>query len=90
MSNEISYTLVGDYFLPNIALSTPPPELVEPLGKYGRMHRAYLKEHRPLFYNTLLLKEQLWPLLWDVDETANERRARGVPEEVILAELVYD
>ena len=90
MSNNITYTRVGDYLIPDITLSEPPPELTEPLGRYGRMHRAFLREHRPILYTELLLTERLFPLLREIDEAANERRARGVPEEIILAELVYD
>ena len=86
---EITYTLRDDYYLPNIALRDPPPELVEPLGRYGRMHRAYLKEHWPIHYARLLLTERLFPFLREIDETANERRRYGVSEEVILTELVY-
>ena len=87
---EISYTRVGDYLLPNITLSDPPPEITEPLGRYARMRRAYLREHHPILYNQLLLSERLFPHLRDVDETAEERRQRGVSEEFILSELVYE
>ena len=45
----------------------------KPLGKYGRMRKAYLKEHRPLIYNQLLLTEKLYPHLLEIDETANSR-----------------
>ena len=87
---EVSYTRVGDYLLPNIILSEPPPEITAPLGRYARMRRAYLREHRPIRYNQLLLSEKLYPHLRDVDKTAGERRQRGVPDEVILSELVYE
>ena len=89
---EIGYTRVGDFLLPNITLrDRPPPDgEVLPMGRYARMHRAFLREHRTIFYNTLLLSERLFPHLRDVDETANKRRQRGVSEDVILAELVYD
>ena len=86
----ITYSRVGDYLLPDIKLSDPPPELVRPLGKYGQLRQRYLREHRTIFYNTLLLKEQLYPHLRDVDEIARERKQRGVSEEIILAELVYE
>ena len=86
----ITYSRVGDYLLPDIVLNEPPRELTEPLGRYGRMRRAFLKEHRAIFYNTLLLSERLFPHLREVDETAYERRERGVSEEVILNELVYE
>lgn len=87
---EITYTRVGDYLIPDIVLSDPLPELAEGLGRYGRMHKAYLREHRPILYNRLLLSERLYPLCREIDKTANERHNRGVSEEVILNELIYN
>jgi hypothetical protein len=88
---EISYTRRGDYLLPNIITGEPPD--AKPLGVYGMMHKAYLKEHRPILYNRLLLSGRLYPICREIDETAAERlEAIGDPEiarEVILAELVY-
>jgi hypothetical protein len=73
-------------------LSDPPD--APPLGKYGRMHKTFLKEHKSVLYNQLLLSERLYPLCRAVDESAAERLAAiGDPEiahEVILSELVYD
>ena len=88
---EITYSLVGDYLLPDIVLSEkPPPDgCGEPLGRYARMRRAFLRERRTITYNSLLLTEQLFPHLREIDETANSRRERGVPKEIILNELVY-
>jgi hypothetical protein len=89
---ELDYIRVGDYLLPAITLSDPSN--APPLGKYGLMHKIYLKEHKPVLYNQLLLSERLYPLCRAVDEAAAERLAAiGDPEiarEVILAELVYD
>ena len=89
---EITYTQIGEYLIPDITLRTrPPPDgFGEPLGRYARMRRQFLREHRTVFYNTLLLSEQLYPHLREIDETSIERRERGVSEEVILTELVYD
>lgn len=89
---EITYTCVGDYLLPDIILQEKllPDGYVEPLGRYARMRRAFLREHRTIFYNTLLLSERLYPHLREIDETANERHNRGISEEVILNELIYD
>ena len=88
---KIIYTRVGDYLIPDIILREKPPDSYgELLGRYARMRRAFLREHRPIFYNTLLLSERLFQHLRDVYETANEHRERGVSEEIILAELVYD
>ena len=87
---KITYSHARDYFLPNLRLSEPPPELVKPLGRYGQLRQKYLREYRTIFYNTLLLSEQLYPHLRNVDETARERRQSSVPEEVILNEIVYE
>jgi len=95
MTNEISYSRVGDYLLPNIILKPTPPEYKDkPLGRYARMHRAYLREHRPILYSQLVLTEKLFPLLWEIDESAQSRLDTignvDIAHEVILAELVYN
>ena len=91
---KIEYVPCGDYLLPLITLNEPPPELTEPLGRYARMRRAYLREHRPILYNQLLLSERLFPLLREVDEAARSRLEtitdRDIAHEIICAELVYD
>jgi len=93
MNSQITYSRVGDYLLPNITLKEPSREMTEPLGRYGRMHKAYLREHRPVLYNQLLLSERLFPLCREVDEAAESRIAtiadRETAHEIILAELVY-
>ena len=67
MENNLTYTMNGDYQIPDLKLTEQPEK---PLGKYGRMRKAYLKEHRPLIYNQLLLTEKLYPHLIEIDETA--------------------
>jgi hypothetical protein len=69
----IDYTLHGDYYLPNIVLNEPPRELTEPITKYGAMRRSFLKTHRPITYNRLLLSERLFPHLREVQQAARER-----------------
>ena len=76
--NNLTYTQNGDYLIPNITLSEPPSK--KPLGKYGRMRRTYLEEHRPVLYSSLLLKEKLFPHLQEIDETANRRLEQMMPE----------
>ncbi len=71
MSNNITYTRCGDYFIPDIRLSSTSEKKL--LGKYGRMRKAYLKEHNSPLWNTLILSERLYPHLHEVDETANRR-----------------
>ena len=88
---EISYVPVGDYLLPYIALSDPPD--APPLGRYGIMHKTYLREEKPALYTTLLLSERLYPLCREIDEAAANRLTtinnREAAHEIILAELVY-
>ena len=67
--NGISYTLVGDYYIPDLKL----PEESRPIGRWGRMHKAFLQEHRPGQYNALLLSGKLWTYLADLNEQATER-----------------
>ena len=66
----------GDYQIPDLKLTEQPEK---PLGKYGRMRKAYLKEHRPLIYNQLLLTEKLYPHLIEIDETAQSRLEQMMP-----------
>ena len=66
--NEIHYAQVGEYQLPLLILSQTDD--TEPLGKYGRMRLAYLKNQRPVLYNRMLLNGTLWPHLQDVQKTA--------------------
>ena len=70
MQKEITYRQEGDYLLPEIELSVTTEK---PLGKYGRMRRAYLKENNPILYSDLVLAEKLFPHLQEIDETAHRR-----------------
>jgi hypothetical protein len=88
IGNGLTYSLVGDYLLPNLALSDPPD--APPIGRYGRMRRAFLKEHTPIEYSRLLLSERLFPHLRDVDTIADERRRSGVSESLIVKEIVCE
>ena len=69
-TNGISYTLVGDYYIPNVKL---PEDDDRPIGKWGRMHRAYLEETNPLLLNHLILTGRLHTYLADLDEQAQDR-----------------
>ena len=67
--NGIDYILVGDYYIPDLKL----PEEHRPIGKYGRLHREYLREAHPARLNTLTLTGELWTYLADLNEQAQER-----------------
>ena len=67
--NGIDYILVGDYYIPDLKL----PEEHRPIGKYGRIHREYLREAHPARLNTLILTGELWTYLADLNEQAQLR-----------------
>ena len=71
-SNSVTYSTIGDYQLPNLTLNQPKT----PLGKYGRMRRAYLKEHRPVLYNSMLLSGTLYQTLLELEQTAGQMKAQ--------------
>ena len=71
---NINYIRVGDYFIPDLTL----PEEIRPIGKWGRMHRDYLREHKPIQYNCLLLSGKLWTYLADLNEQAQNRLERMI------------
>ena len=86
---EITYTKHGDYYLPNLL----PPQDTDnhPIGKYGLLHRSFLKEHRKAFYTTLLTTGKLNSHLRDVEKQAQSRMellvrqmatAQGITEEL--------
>ena len=77
MENNLTYIQSGDYLIPDLRLSEQP---MKPLGKYGRMRKAYLKEHRPILYNQLLMTEKLYPHLLEIDETAQSRLEQMMPQ----------
>ncbi|MCR2050308.1 TnpV protein [Acetatifactor muris] len=85
--NGIDYILAGDYYIPDLKL----PEENRPIGRYGRLHREYLKQEHPARYSSLILTGKLWTYLADLNEQAEERldlimeqikTAEGVTEEL--------
>ena len=66
---NINYIRVGDYYIPDLTL----PEEPRFIGRWGRMHREYPREHKPIQYNCLLLSGELWTYLADMNEQAQGR-----------------
>ncbi len=96
--NGIDYILVGDYYIPDLKL----PEENRPIGRYGRLHREYLKQEHPARYSSLILTGTLWTYLADLNEQAEELKARNQlewvgrmnnirnrAEEIIKSEMIY-
>ena len=72
MENNLTYTMNGDYMIPDLKIEVPE----QPLGKYGRMRQKYLKEHRPILWNQMILEEALFPHLLEIEQTAQNRLTR--------------
>ena len=65
-----TYTQIGDVLIPDIALADTKPYHI---GKYGRMRRTFLREHRPNIYSELSMTEKLFPHLAEIDEVCHQR-----------------
>src|SRR5699024_10755400 len=75
MENNLTYTRNGDYLIPDLKL-----EDTKPLGRYGRMRRDYLKEHRPVLFNAMMMSGKLYPHLNEIEQTMNRRLEQMMPE----------
>ena len=91
MMQELSYIRCGDYYIPDIRLSKE----TRPIGRWGRMHRDYIKEHNPIRFNDLCLSGEVWTYLADLNEQAQSRleliieqmkSSEGVTEELKSAD----
>ena len=92
--NGLDYVLMDHYDLPALRL----PEDKRPIGRWGRLHREYLKNYRPVLYQSLLLSGKLYTILADLDEQAAKRcrlivqqmaKAEGITEELKAADPVH-
>lgn len=76
MENNLTYTMNGDYLIPDLKIEVPE----QPLGKYGRMRQKYLKEHRPILWNQMILEETLFPHLLEIEQAAQSRLEQMMPK----------
>ncbi|MBQ6480661.1 MAG: TnpV protein [Anaerolineaceae bacterium] len=63
-----SYIEVNETMIPDLVIQES-----EPIGKYGRMRRRYLKKEHPIIFSELLLSEQLYPHLVEIDRACHGR-----------------
>ena len=70
MAQNLTYTQCGNYFIPNIRLAHTGTQT---LGKYGRMRRIFLEQNKPMIFNDMVLTETLFPHLWEVQQTCENR-----------------
>ena len=77
-NNGLDYTLVNDHYLPNLTAAAPAEQ--HPTGRWGRLHKMYLKEKRPIQYNQLLLSGELGGYLAKLDKQAEKQLALTVQQ----------
>ena len=75
-NNGLDYTMVNGYYLPNLTVAAPTEQ--HPTGRWGRLHKRYLKEHHPIRYNQLLLSGVLGSYLAKLDKQSEEQLALTV------------
>ena len=85
MMQELNYIRCGDFYIPNIRLL----EESRPIGRWGHMHRDYIKEHNPIRFNDLCLSGELWTYLADLNEQA-QTRLELIIEQMKVAEGVTE
>lgn len=71
-ANGLDYTLVNDHYLPNLTVAAPTEH---PTGRWGRLHKMYLKEQHPIRYNQLLLSGELGGYLAKLDKQTEKQLA---------------
>ena len=71
-NNGLDYTMANGYYLPNLTVAAPAEH---PTGRWGRLHKTYLKEQHPIQYNQLLLSGELDGYLAKLDKQAEEQLA---------------
>ena len=76
-ANGLDYTLVNDHYLPNLTVAAPAEH---PTGRWGRLHKTYLKAQHPVRYNQLLLSGELSGYLAKLDNQTEEQLALTVQQ----------
>ena len=88
---KLEYIRNGDYYIPNLTIQKEERSI----GKWGRMHREFLREHHPIRFSRLVLSDTLFTYLADLNEQANQRmeiliaqmqNAEGITEELKAAD----
>lgn len=74
---NIQYRKEGDYFVPDWEI---PESQQRPLGLYGRLRKAYLKEHRSGLYTRMILTGTLYDHLYETERAAQERLDTILPK----------
>ena len=88
---KLEYIRNGDYYIPNLTIQKEERSI----GKWGRMHREFLREHHPIQFSQLVLSDTLFTYLADLNALAQQRMeilisqmqaAEGVTEDLKAAD----
>ena len=88
---KLEYIRNGDYYIPNLTIQKEDRNI----GKWGRMHREFLREYHPILFSQMVLSDTLFTYLADLNEQAQQRmetlisqmqNAEGITEELKAAD----
>jgi len=82
---DYEYIRCGDYTIPDLKLA----EETRSIGKWGRIHRDYLRDHHPIQFNLLALSGKFYNYLADLNEQAQDRMERII-EQIKVSEGVTE
>ena len=80
---KLEYIRNGDYYIPNLTIQ----EEERSIGKWGRMHREFMREHRPIQFSQLVLSDTLYTYLADLNEQAQQRMETLVSQMQTVEEI---
>ena len=86
-NNTLTYTKVGDYYIPDLALDVRPDKEI---GIYGRMRERYLKAYHPGRYSYMFLSGKLYPHLLEIDEAAQSYLGTIIPRMAAASGVTED
>ncbi len=85
--NTITYRQVGDHLIPNLTL--PPEERNINLGKWGMIYKDYLRKHKEVQFNSLVMNDKLYQYCAEIEQQAKELHSRLV-EDMAKAEGITE
>ena len=80
---KLEYIRNGDYYIPNLTIQKEERSI----GKWGRMHREFLREHHPIQFSQLVLSDTLFTYLADLNEQAQQRMETLVSQMQTVEEI---
>ena len=83
---KLEYIRNGDYYIPNLTIRKEERSI----GKWGRMHREFMREHRPIQFSQLVLSDTLFTYLADLNEQAQQRIETLISQMQVTEDVTED